>query len=75
MTGRLHQLTTGVIYVRCTVTESVEHGSRMWEIVGSNPWSSQTNDLKNRYLSVPSQVLGHYSDMQGLFGSLLGQCD
>ena len=26
------------------VSKSVEHGPRMREIVGSNPWSSQTND-------------------------------
>ena len=27
------------------VAESVKHGSYVWEIVGSNQWSSQTNDL------------------------------
>ena len=27
------------------VTESIEHWSRVWEIVGSSPWSSQTTDL------------------------------
>ena len=36
------------------VAESVEHGSRVQEIVHSNPWSSQTNDLSNLYLLIPS---------------------
>ena len=40
------------------IAEPVEHWARMQEIVGSNPWSSQTNDLKDLYVLLPSQVLG-----------------
>ena len=29
------------------VAESVEHGSHIREIMASNPWSSQTNNLSN----------------------------
>ena len=39
------------------VAESVEHGSHMRENMGSNPRSSQANDLSNLYLLLPSQVL------------------
>ena len=28
-------------------TTSIEHGSRVREIVGSNPWSNQSNDVSN----------------------------
>ena len=45
-------------YLPGAMTESVEHGPPVWEIVGSNPWSSQTNDLSDLYLLLPSQVLG-----------------
>ena len=31
-------------YVPRAVAKSVEHWSRVQKIVGSNPWSSQTND-------------------------------
>ena len=33
------------IYRLSVVAEMVEHGSRVWEIVGLNPWLSQSNDL------------------------------
>ena len=40
------------------VTESVERWSHERDIVGSNPWLSQTNDLSNVYLSLPGAL--HY---------------
>ena len=39
------QISLGAIDSQGAVAESVEHGSRVREIVDSNPWSSQTNDL------------------------------
>ena len=42
------------------------------EIVGSNTWSSQTNDLYNCHLVLPSQVLGIITIGLGLVGSLSG---
>ena len=45
-------------YALCPVAESVEHGFRMREIMCSNSWSSQVNDLLNWSLLLPSQVLG-----------------
>ena len=55
-----------------TVVESVEHLSRMREIVGSNPWAGQTNDLYNLYLSLPSQVLSIIRIEQRLVGLVSG---
>ena len=52
------------------VAKSEAHWSRVREIVGSSLWSSQTNDLYNRYLSLPSQVLGIIRIGQGLVGSV-----
>ena len=48
------------------VADSVEHWSRMREIMGSSLWSSQTNDLYNCYLSLPNQVLDILREGQGL---------
>ena len=42
------------------------------EIVGSNPWSSQSNYLSNLYMSLPSQVLGIIRIGQGLVSSMSG---
>ena len=39
-------------------------------ILGLNPWSSQTNDFSNWYLSFPSQMLGIIRIEQGLFGTM-----
>ena len=36
-----------VVVIPGAVAKSVEHGSYVREIVGSNSWSSQTNDLSN----------------------------
>ena len=52
--------------------ESVEHWACVREIVDSNPWSSQTNDLENWYLLLPSQVLGIFSIGKGMAGSVSG---
>ena len=54
------------------VAESVEHGSSMWVIVGSNPWSSQTNDLSNWFFSLSSQMFDIIRIGGGLGGSMLG---
>ena len=54
------------------VTELVEYWSHVWKITGSNPWSSQTSDLSNGYLSLPSQVLGIMRIGQGLVGAVSG---
>ena len=52
------------------MAESVEHGFNVGEIVGSNPWSSQTKDLNNLYLLLPSQVLDIIEKEQGLVVSV-----
>ena len=44
--------------------------ARVWEIVGSNPWSSQTNDLSNWFLSLPRQAISIIRIGQGLVGSI-----
>ena len=38
-------LYTYKLLVLGVVAESVEHGSRVQELIGLNPWSSQTNDV------------------------------
>ena len=48
------------------VAKSVEYVSHVWEIVGLNPWSSQTNS----YLSLSSQVLNIIRIGQELVGSV-----
>ena len=60
----------GFYWGRGAVADSIEHSSRVQEIMGSNPWSIQTNDLSNVYLSLPSQVLGIIRIGQGLVGSV-----
>ena len=50
----------------------IEHESCVWKIVCSNPWSCQTNDLWNWYLSLPSQMLSIIMIRQGLVGSVSG---
>ena len=52
------------------VAGSVEHGPRVREVVGSNAWSGQTNDINILYLSFPSHVLGIIRIGKGLVGSV-----
>ena len=56
------------------MAESVEHGSRVRETVHCNSWSSQTKDLYNVDLSLPSQVFGIIRIGLGLVGSVSRYC-
>ena len=75
MSDLIHLLSIGWSIGSVLGTESVEHWSRVWEIVGSNTWLSQTNDVSNWYLSLPSHVLGIIRIGHGLVGSVLGWCN